>query len=164
MSPDPLRSRMSAPADAEDLRVIAPPPLLFAAGLALGAALDRALPLAAPPRIPWAGIVLAAAGLGLILWAGATFRAAKTTVLPYGRATFLVPGGPYRFSRNPMYLGMGAIYAGLALATGGVWAYLLLPLVLVTLHRGVIAREERHLEARFGEAYLAYKARVRRWL
>lgn len=156
-----------------------PPPLLFALGLALGILLDRVAPwtwaAALPglsllgPVTPWglrwtAGALFIMLGLALDLWAVRAFRRARTTVLPWGRASFLVPGGPYRHSRNPMYLGMALVYAGLALGFGSWWAFPLLPLVLLVVSRYVVAREERHLAARFGDEYERYRERVRRWL
>ncbi len=76
----------------------------------------------------------------------------------------LVTSGPYRFTRNPMYLGMASLYAGIALAFGLLWSLALLLVVLVVIDRGVIAREERYLERRFGDEYRLYKQQVRRWL
>lgn len=153
-----------ADATDETLRVIAPPPLLFAAGLALAVLLDRVVPFPPAPRLPALALFLILSGLALLAWAFVSFRRARTTVMPYGRATYLVPDGPYQYTRNPMYLGMTSAYVGAALALGSAWAFVLLPVVLVVLHVGVIRREEEHLEARFGEDYLAYKRRVRRWL
>ena len=72
--------------------------------------------------------------------------------------------GPYRWTRNPMYLGMALIYAGLAIGVDGPIAFALLPLVLIAIQTQVIAREERYLEAKFGGDYRRYKAEVRRWL
>ena len=167
----------SDPAASAGVRV--PPPLLFAGGLGAALALDAILPwrfAEALPGLsllgsgtPWgprllAGGVFVALGLALALWAAAAFRRARTTVLPWGRASYLVPEGPYRFSRNPMYLGMALAYAGLALALGSWWAWPMLPVVLLVVTRLVIAREERHLEARFGDDYARYRDRVRRWL
>lgn len=145
------------------LRVLAPPPLIFLSGLLVGALLDRAFPMAAATPRPWAGLPLVALGLALDVWAAWTFRQARTTVLPWGSASALVPTGPYRWSRNPMYVGMTVAYVGVALALGAGWAYVLLPVVLVVLTLGVVRREEAYLEARFGAAYLEYKRRVRRW-
>lgn len=140
-----------------------PPPILYLAGLLVGVALDRVWPLA-NGYATWGGLALVAAGLALDAWAAAAFQRAQTTVLPWGRARFLVPHGPYRYTRNPMYLGMALSYLGLALLVGSWWALALLPVVLVVITVYVIRREERHLAARFGDDYDAYRARVRRWL
>jgi len=79
-------------------------------------------------------------------------------------ASRMVQHGPYRYTRNPMYLGMAVSYVGFSLVVNSAWPLLLLPLALVGLYRLVIAVEERYLEATFGEEYLAYKKKVRRWL
>jgi len=79
-------------------------------------------------------------------------------------ATALVTTGPYRYTRNPMYLGLAFLYAGIALAFGLLWALAALPVVLLVVDRVVIPPEERHLEAQFGDEYRAYKSRVRRWI
>jgi protein-S-isoprenylcysteine O-methyltransferase Ste14 len=87
-----------------------------------------------------------------------------TNVQPSQPSTSLVSTGLYRISRNPMYLGMALLYAGLALLLESIVALILLPVVLVIIQTQVIVREERYLEARFGDDYVAYKGRVRRWL
>jgi protein-S-isoprenylcysteine O-methyltransferase Ste14 len=76
----------------------------------------------------------------------------------------LVTNGPFRYTRNPGYLGLAMLYAGIAVLRNALWAILLLPLVVYVIQREVIGREERYLERTFGEEYLAYKARVRRWV
>jgi protein-S-isoprenylcysteine O-methyltransferase Ste14 len=76
----------------------------------------------------------------------------------------LTTGGPFRYGRNPSYLALTTIYAGIAILRNSLWAILLLPLVLMVIQREVIGREERYLERTFGEEYLAYKARVGRWV
>jgi protein-S-isoprenylcysteine O-methyltransferase Ste14 len=83
---------------------------------------------------------------------------------PYKPATALAVHGPYRYTRNPMYLAMTIFYLGLTLLVNTLWPLVLLPAVLLVVQRGVINREERYLERTFGDAYRAYKARVRRWL
>ena len=94
----------------------------------------------------------------------ALFRRAGTSMVPMNPATVLVTSGPYRLTRNPMYLGMAFLYVALAFAFGVIWALALLPAVIVMVDRFVIAREEPYLERKFGQAYHDYKARVRRWL
>jgi len=76
----------------------------------------------------------------------------------------LVTDGPFRYTRNPGYLGLAMLYAGIAVLRNSLWAILLLPVVVYVIQREVIGREERYLERTFGEEYLAYKARVRRWV
>ncbi len=154
----------SAQADRSGVRV--PPPLIYIAGFLAGLALETALPIGDLPS----GAALACGAVGVAVWlaldgwATLLFQRAKTSVVPMRPSTALVASGPYRLTRNPMYVGMAFLYAGLALAFGVIWALVFLPLVLLVVDRAVIAREERYLEAKFGEAYRAYKGRVRRWL
>lgn len=105
-------------------------------------------------------------GLGAViaLWAFKTMRGAETPVNPYKPVTALVTSGPYRFSRNPIYLALTFIYFGLALYFNTLWAAALYPLVLIVMFFGVILREERYLLLRYGTKYLKYKVSVRRWL
>ncbi|MDP2390055.1 MAG: methyltransferase [Acidobacteriota bacterium] len=146
-----------------------PPPLLFVIPLVVARMLNS--------RRPWLlvddhvmalwllGLVVVLAGVAVGLAGVAVFRDARTTVLPAGRpTTAIVQRGPYRFTRNPMYLAMALAYAGLALLLNTMWALVLLPLVLAVIDRAVIRREERYLTAKFGRPYREYCARVRRWL
>ncbi len=149
--------------------VIAPPPLIYLAGLALGLGADWLFALPALPERDaagslWLGIALGAFGLLLILWAGGRFIGAGTPLPPHRPATVLVTEGPYRRSRNPIYLGLGLIYLGVVCATVSLGALVLLPVVILVMEFGVIRREERYLERRFGQAYRDYKSRVRRWI
>jgi len=143
-----------------------PPPLAYVAGLLAGAGLELAFPVDWPPT----AVAVAGAVAGVALWlafdgsAMLTFRRAGTSMVPFKPSDALVTSGPYRHTRNPMYVGMVFLYLGLALAFGLVWAMALLPLVLVAVDRFVIAREEAYLERRFGEPYRAYRKQVRRWL
>jgi protein-S-isoprenylcysteine O-methyltransferase Ste14 len=113
-------------------------------------------------RIAGAACMLAA--LSLSIWAVATFHRIGTTPNPAGGSTALAFEGPYRFSRNPMYLGLTLVQVGLALAADTLWPLLLLPVFVLIIRRAVIGPEERYLEGKFGEPYRAYKARVRRWI
>jgi protein-S-isoprenylcysteine O-methyltransferase Ste14 len=143
-----------------------PPPLLYVAGFLVGVGLELAFPVGRPPLVvTLAGVLIGAIGW-LLLDGAATrlFARAKTSMVPYKPSTTLVTGGPYRFTRNPMYVGMAFLYAALAFAIGLVWPLAALPLVLLAVDRLVIAREEPYLERTFGEDYRAYRARVRRWL
>ena len=146
--------------------VIAPPPLIYLVALATGLILEALLPSASvPPAVSWSvGGVLVIAGLTL---ARSFFRAlhrANTPVSPYSPATALVTTGPYRFSRNPGYVGMTLGYAGIAILSGALWVLVPLVPTLLLIDRGVIRREERHLERAFGEEYARYRARTRRWI
>jgi protein-S-isoprenylcysteine O-methyltransferase Ste14 len=145
--------------------IIAPPPLLYAAPLLAGFVLDLLLPL---PRLPAAlrlgGLPFLAAGIALAIWFLLAMRGAGTPVDPREATTALVQSGPFRYSRNPAYVAFTLTYLGVSLLVGARWPLVLLPVVLVIVDRGVIRREERYLEARFGSDYSGYQRHVRRWL
>ena len=111
-----------------------------------------------------AGAALAAAGFVMIVMGARRFQAAGTNVPPNLPTTALVVDGIYRRTRNPLYLGATLVYLGLGVGAGSLWAIGLVVPLLWVINTGVIAREERYLERKFGEAYRAYKARVRRWV
>ena len=141
--------------------VIALPPLIFLGFLAAAAVLEAVVPLAvlgahAIPRY-LAGAVLAAGGFVMILMGSRRFLAAGTNIPPSLPTTALVTDGIYRRTRNPLYLGLG-------IAAGSIWAIVLVVPLLWIINTGVITREESYLERKFGDAYRAYKARVRRWV
>ncbi|MGH2923048.1 MAG: methyltransferase family protein [Solirubrobacterales bacterium] len=143
-----------------------PPPLFYVAGLLAGVGLELAFPIDGPPA--WVRIAVAVLGVAgsLYLDVGAMgrFRRAGTAMIPFTPTTALVTDGPYRITRNPMYVGMASLYVAVAVAFGLIWALVLLPLVLLAVDRLVIAKEEPYLERLFGEPYLDYKRRVRPWL
>ena len=145
-----------------------PPPLLYVAGFAAGWLLDRAWPLRIATTGHSARTALAAlfllAWLGMMGWALATFRAARTTLVPNKPASALATNGPYRMTRNPMYVSLLALYVGATLLLNSWWPFLFLPLVLFAVQRFVIAREEQYLASAFPVDYPAYCARVRRWI
>jgi protein-S-isoprenylcysteine O-methyltransferase Ste14 len=123
-----------------------------------------ALPLAAAGAASRIGAGLVLLGASFSLSGVITLMRARTTTLPFRAAARLVAHGPYRFARNPMYTGLTAVYLGAALVTNRLWPLCFLPVVIWLLIRFVVSVEERYLEARFGEAYRSYKARVRRFL
>ena len=92
------------------------------------------------------------------------FGGARTPVDPYSPSEAIVTDGPYRLARNPGYLGMALTYAGIAIVSNAFWALVPLPVAIAVIDRGVIAREERYLERKFGARYTNYKRRVRRWI
>jgi protein-S-isoprenylcysteine O-methyltransferase Ste14 len=102
--------------------------------------------------------------MGIVVWSWVLFRLAQTTINPFGRASCLVTMGPYRFSRNPMYLGLVAILVGVVLLLGSVSPVLVVPAFAWLMQKRVIEPEERQLEEAFGEEYRTYRQRVRRWL
>jgi len=146
--------------------VIGPPPLLYTAALVIGAGLEWFWPTAI--GLGWLplllGAILILAGLAIALWGALALRRAGTAIPPNRPTTELVTDGPYRWSRNPLYLALTLIYAGVGLIADDLWILVLLVPLLLLLHWGVVVREERYLEAKFGEAYRRYKQRVRRWL
>jgi protein-S-isoprenylcysteine O-methyltransferase Ste14 len=160
--------RMSNPSPAgPDVRY--PPPLLFVAGIAAGWLLARAFPLplvglTARSAAALVGWLLVAIGTGLSIWGLATFRGAGTPIRPNRPASTLVTHGPFRLSRNPMYVGLCLVYLGVMLLMNSAWIVLFLPFVIATLYLTVIRHEERYLAVTFGIAYDEYRRRVRRWL
>jgi protein-S-isoprenylcysteine O-methyltransferase Ste14 len=146
--------------------VVAPPPLLFFVAILAGLALHLLFRLALlPPRLAIAlGAPIVVGSLVLGIWAMREFRRAGTPVPVSEPSTALVTAGPYRFSRNPIYLALSLLHLGIAIWANSAWLLLALAAVLVVMTHGVIAREERYLERKFGKPYLDYKAAVRRWL
>ncbi len=143
-----------------------PPPLVYLAGLCLGAVLERIWPT---PDLPTPVAVVVAA-IAVFLFVALDFRSAalfakkRTGIAPWHPSTVLVTEGPYRFTRNPMYLGMALLYLGMSLAFGLLWAAAALVPVIVVVDRAVIQREEPYLASKHGAAYEAYRKRVRRWI
>ena len=146
--------------------VVVPPPLIYLAGLAVGFGLEALLPgTSLPGALRWVlGGVIFLLGLGFALAFNTAFAPEGTAVEPWKPTTAIVTGGPYRVTRNPAYLGMALMYAGIALLGDALWALVPLPVVLAVIDRLVIAREERYLERKFGREYLDYKGTVRRWI
>jgi protein-S-isoprenylcysteine O-methyltransferase Ste14 len=146
--------------------VILPPPVIYLLFLAAAWLLESMMSIAMPQSI-WTyyfGWGLIDGGVLLMLWAGLLMLWRKTTVNPYGKPARLLEEGPFRFSRNPIYLADSLIYCGIALLWGSLWPWLLLPAVIYSMQRGVIVHEERLLTQLFGDDYVAYCGRVRRWL
>jgi len=146
--------------------VVAPPPLIDAGALALGLVANKLYPMAFLPRAVSRvrGLPLIFGGLAIGLLGSREMRRAETNVDPHKPATANVTEGPYRFTRNPLYVGMTLVYSGITALFNAFPAAMLLPLALAVMRGGVIEREERYLERKFGDECLAYKARVRRWL
>lgn len=145
------------------------PPLGLLAVIVAAALLEWLLPLGLmpPPGTGWSttvGVVLIALAVGLALWGVLSFRAAGTNVNPRQPSLQVVETGPYRFTRNPMYLGMVILILGLGFAASLDWALLLAPVFWAALHFGVVLREEAYLSGKFGEPYRAFLGRTRRWL
>lgn len=149
---------------ADNPGVIAPPPLIYAGALLIALLLHRLLPLPIFGRAFWPGLALTALGVALAIWGRNTLVAARTNVNPYRPSTTIVDSGPYGFSRNPLYVSLTLMYAGLTLVFDTWWGFILLVPVLIMMHVGVIRREERYLENKFGDGYRRYRDKVRRYL
>jgi protein-S-isoprenylcysteine O-methyltransferase Ste14 len=142
------------------------PPFWFVLALGLAVLLHYLMPIGRIIPEPWSysgallvvvGIVMSAAGAG-------AFRRVGTPVVPFERSTVLVTDGLYRFTRNPMYLGLVLSLCGVAILLGSISAWIPIPVFVWIIQARFIAGEERFLEEIFGEQYRAYRQRVRRWL
>jgi protein-S-isoprenylcysteine O-methyltransferase Ste14 len=138
-----------------------PPPFLFILVFFAGWMLRNSLPRVGSEPV---ALILAAIAVLLAAWAMGKFARAKTSLIPNQPAKAFVTDGPYRFSRNPMYVSLSIAYASASLLTASLTSLLLLPLAVLLIDRLVIAREERYLARRFGEEYREYCTQVRRWL
>jgi protein-S-isoprenylcysteine O-methyltransferase Ste14 len=146
--------------------VVAPPPLIYLGALILGLLLNRRIPIGLLPRGMARGLGWPLLGGGVLLlgWFERAMRQADTPTNPYKPVARIATEGPFRYTRNPGYLSMAMIYAGIASLANALWAILLLPVALLAIRWGVIEPEEGYLERKFGEEYLRYKAHVRRWI
>lgn len=152
-APDPQRPRLV-------------PPLYFLLALLLMVILHLALPYArvVVPPWRWLGVPFVVVGLVVILWAARLFGHAGTPIRPLTTPTALVSGGPYNWTRNPIYLGMTVVLLGVAFLLGTFPPFLVLPAFVTVMDRQFVRAEEAALETTFGEAYRRYKAAVRRWI
>lgn len=146
--------------------MIAHPPVIYAASIAVGLGLHYLWPTSVVPGA-WGAVI----GPVLVLFAVVVFVSAVRQMLAAGTqvptnrpSACVVTAGPYRFTRNPIYLSFTVAHLGIAAWVNSLWLVAVLPVTLVVMSRGVIAREERYLAKKFGQAYLGYKSAVRRWL
>lgn len=146
--------------------VIAPPPLIYLGAVVIGLVLSALVPAPILPRGLGYGLgaALIVTAVSLLVWGVRVMRLAGTSEKTSRPTTALVTTGPFRLSRNPLYISLTLCYVGVALTAQSLWSLLLLPAVLVVMQGGVIYREERYLERKFGADYVRYKARVRRWI
>jgi protein-S-isoprenylcysteine O-methyltransferase Ste14 len=146
--------------------VAAPPPLLYGSAFVLVLVFRWfwPMPIFGHAVALWPGLALLVLGVGIAAWGGRTMHAAGTNVNPALPTTAIVASGPFRFSRNPLYLALTLLYLGLTLAFNTWWGIVVLAPVLIIMHRGVVLREERYLEQKFGETYRQYRSKVRRYL
>ena len=152
--------------DQDHAGVTFPPPLIYGGFLLVGFVIDFFWPIPVlPDNVQYAvGGVLIVLGLAINFPAFILFRKVGTPVRPDRPTTAIITGGPFRFTRNPFYLALTVLYAGIAIASDSVWVMGLLIPVLLIMNRGVIDREEKYLDRKFGEEYRRYKGTVRRWL
>lgn len=150
--------------DSEGPGVRVPPPLHVALAVALAWLLGRLLPLQLGPPAPGLGAAVLFLSLAWIGWALLALVRAGNDPRPDRPDRALVTGGPFRLSRNPVYLGFVVAAAGVALVWGTLWAWLAVGALFLSLDLLVIRREEAYLARRFGDAYREYQRRVRRWL
>ncbi len=150
----------------EHAPVRVPPPLLFLLFVVAALALNWLLPL---PE-PWASLLRLVGGIGVLVGFGVGSAAvlsmmrAKTTPDPHRPTAALVTNGPYRYSRNPIYLGFLLISVGFTLLAGTLWGLLLSPLLVWVVTTIIIRAEEGYLAVKFADAYAEYKSRARRWI
>jgi protein-S-isoprenylcysteine O-methyltransferase Ste14 len=145
--------------------VLARPPFIYGGAFLVVLVLRwfRPMPILTQPVALWAGFALLALGIGIALWGRKAMRAAGTNIDPMLPTTAIVASGPFRFSRNPLYLGLTLVYLGLTLVANTWWGIVVLIPLLFIMHRGVVLREERYLEGKFGESYREYRRAVRRY-
>lgn len=154
-------------AEADSPRVLVRPPVLYIAVLIAALALGwiRPLPILESTSMAlWAGVALCALAIAVLIPGRRALESAGTNVNPALPTTAIVTSGLYRFSRNPLYVGLTLLYLGVILAFNTWWGILLLVPLLVTMHWGVVLREERYLAQKFGDTYGAYRSTVRRYL
>lgn len=146
--------------------VIALPPFIYLGGLILSLLLHWRKPLPLAPRFirKRLGLPLIAVGAALFDQALRAMKRAHTNPNPEHPTTAIVVDGPFQTTRNPIYIAFALIYTGIGALFNTFWTVLTLPLILLIINRGVIDREERYLERKFGDEYLQYKSKVRRWL
>lgn len=147
--------------------VVVRPPIALVLAILVGIGLGQLVPMPfVPAGLPanWIGVAVILLGLGLAAWAIVTMSRAGSSVPTNQPTTAIVESGPYGFGRNPIYLGMFIILAGIAIGTDNFWLLVTLAAFALVVRYGVVAREEAYLERKFGDPYRDYRSRVRRWL
>ncbi|MEM1131214.1 MAG: isoprenylcysteine carboxylmethyltransferase family protein [Pseudomonadota bacterium] len=161
------KDRKDSGKDAPDIVIL--PPVLDALAIAAAVGLEWLIPLPILPErfTAWSvavGVIILAVGGGLALWGILSFLRAKTNILPTQPSLVIVETGPFRFTRNPMYIGVTGFLIALGFIFSLDWALILAPIVFGILHFGVVLREETYLAEKFGAPYVAYLERTRRWI
>lgn len=147
--------------------IIAPPPFLYLGSLVLAFGTNALFP---QPVVTRSSVLFIAGGVLVFLsgvfarWAFVALKKLNTSASPAEASNALATDGPFRISRNPIYIAMTGLYFGVAMLGNSLWPFWFLVPLLATMHWGVVLREERYLAQRFGAAYSAYKSRTRRWL
>lgn len=143
-----------------------PPPVLFAVLIVIGWGLQKliALPSFTVPFHTWLGGEFIVGGLAIIVWSATEFKRHKTTILPHKASSAIISGGPFKYSRNPIYFAFSMIQLGAAILLTNLWILLLLIPALLIMSKFVIEREEAFLTQKFGQSYIDYKNQVRRWI
>jgi protein-S-isoprenylcysteine O-methyltransferase Ste14 len=152
---------------ADTAQVVVRPPIAWALAVLVGLALNWLMPLPfMPPAVSagWLGGALFAIAIALFVWAIVTITRAGSNVPTNTPTTTIVEAGPYRFTRNPIYVAMFLGLAGLAMAFDSLWLLVVLVPFALVIRYGVVAREEAYLERKFDDVYRRYRSRVRRWL
>jgi protein-S-isoprenylcysteine O-methyltransferase Ste14 len=142
------------------------PPVLYGGAFVVVLVLHWIWPLkiVRQPIAFWLGLVLLVPSLALAAWGRQTMHGAGTNISPLRPTISLVTSGPYRFTRNPLFVAITLLYLGLTMLLNSWWGMVLLAPVLLILHWGVVRREERYLELKFGDEYAEYRSRVRRYV
>ena len=146
--------------------VVAPAPVIYGAAFALGLAAEFTLPTVPLPRtvVLWLGVVIVLLSIPIVVSAFRALARARTAFDARKPTTTIVSDGAFQYSRNPTYLSLPLLYVGLSLVLGLPWVLFMVGPAVALTQWGVVLREERYLEAKFGEEYRRYKAKVRQWL
>ena len=142
------------------------PPLLYGSALVVVLALRWLwpMPIFGHSVALWSGLALIVFAVAIAIWGRRTMHAAGTNISPLRPTTAIVTSGPFRFSRNPLYVAITLLYLGLSLVFDTWWGIVVLVPLLIIMHYGVVLREEHYLEQKFGEIYRQYRSTVRRYL
>ena len=143
-----------------------PPPVFYLVMIVIGIGINSVVPLQWQTGFfaVWLGIAVIGLGLMTIAWTAFEFRRHQTTIMPHKASSRIIQMGPFRVSRNPIYVCFTLIQLGVGIALGNIWILLLILPTIWIMTRFVIEREEAFLKQAFGEEYIAYLGRVRRWV
>jgi protein-S-isoprenylcysteine O-methyltransferase Ste14 len=152
----------------DNANIIAPPPFILIVLLAFGLAIHWVSPvgimhLPLPLRLLIGLLPIIVSAIISVLSLQIMFKK-KTAINPYKQTTSIIDEGPFSFTRNPLYVSIILFHFGFSVLVNSVWILLFLPVLLIILDRGVVLQEEKYLERKFGDEYLQYKRRVRRWI